>query len=135
MAPPFSTFASGLHATVKHTFSCTSGVGSILWLANTALLLNVVLVISGTMADSTEFVSALHESLVVEPFVIAFTNHTLSQFVVPLITLILIGLLVKAIAVAKALMTKKRRPVSYPHPTFPQPFVQKLGSRAPPVFN
>ncbi len=135
MAPPFYAFASGLHATVKHTFSYTSGVGVLLWLANAALLLNVVLVMSGTMADSTEFVSALNESLVVEPFVIALTNHTLSQFVLPIIILILSGLLVKAIAVAKALMIRKRCPISHPCPTFPQPFVQKLGSRAPPVFS
>lgn len=135
MATPLSTFTSGLYASVKHTFNYTSGVGAVLCLANAALLLNVILVISGTMADSAEFVSALNESLVIEPFVIAFANHTLSQFMVPTIALVLSGLLVKAIAIARAPITKIRRSVSYPCPTFPQPFVQKLGSRAPPVFN
>ena len=86
-------------------------------------------------ADSAEFVSAFNESLVVEPFFIALANHTLSQFIVPTIALVLVGLLVKATAIAKAQITKQRRPIPYLCPTFPQPFVQTVGSRAPPLFS
>ena len=135
MAPRSFAFLSELNLLIRPAVNYTNGVGTMLWLANMVLLLNVALVISGTMADATEFVSAFNESLVFEPFVIALANHTLSQFIVPTIALVLVGLLVKATAIAKAQITKQRRPITYLCPTFPQPFVQTVGSRAPPLFS
>ena len=135
MAPRSFVFLSELNSLIRPAVNYTNCVGATLWLAYTVLLLNVALVISGTMADATEFVSAFNESLVVEPFFIALANHTLSQFVVPTIALVLVGLLVKATAIAKAHITKQRRLVPYLCPAFPQPFVQTVGSRAPPLFS
>ena len=135
MAPRSFVFLDELNSSIRPAINYTSGVGAMLWLANLVLLLNIALVISGTLADSAEFVSAFNESLVVEPFFIALANHTLSQFIVPTITLVLVGLLVKATAIAKAQITKQRRPIPYLCPTFPQPFVQTVGSRAPPLFS
>ena len=135
MAPrPFS-FLNELNSLIRPAVNYTNGVGAMLWLANMVLLLNITLVISGTLVDSAEFVSAFNESLVVEPLFIALANHTLSQFIVPTIALVLVGLLVKATATAKAQITKQRRPLPYLCPTFPQPFVQTVGSRAPPLFS
>ncbi len=135
MAPrPFS-FLNELNSLIRPAVNYTNGVGAMLLLANMVLLLNITLVISGTLADSAEFVSAFNESLVVEPLFIALANHTLSQFIVPTIALVLVGLLVKATAIAKAQITKQRRPLPYLCPTFPQLFVQTVGSRAPPLFS
>ncbi len=135
MAPRSFVFLDELNSSIRPAINYTSGVGAMLWLANLVLLLNIALVISGTLADSAEFVSAFNESLVVEPFFIALANHTLSQFIVPTITLVLVGLLVKASAIAKAQITKQRQPIPYLCPTLPQPFVQTVGSRAPPFFS
>ena len=135
MAPrPFS-FLNELNSLIRPAVNYTNGVGAMLWLANIVLLLNITLVISGTLADSAEFVSAFNESLVVEPLFIALANHTHTQFNVPTIALVLVGLLVKATAIAKAQITKQRRPLPYLCPTFPQPFIQTVGSRAPPLFS
>ena len=112
MAPRSFVFLDELNSSIRPAINYTSGVGAMLWLANLVLLLNIALVISGTLADSAEFVSAFNESLVVEPFFIALANHTLSQFIVPTIALVLVGLLVKATAIAKAQITKQRRPIS-----------------------
>ena len=83
MTPRSFVFLDELNSSIRPAINYTSGVGAMLWLANLVLLLNIALVISGTLADSAEFVSAFNESLVVEPFFIALANHTLSQFIVP----------------------------------------------------
>ena len=87
MAPRSFVFLDELNSSIRPAINYTSGVGAMLWLANLVLLLNIalVIIISGTLADSAEFVSAFNESLVVEPFFIALANHTLSQFIVPTI--------------------------------------------------
>ena len=113
----------------------TTGVGGLLWIANLALLLNVALIASGTMADSGEFVSALNDNIVVEPFFIAAFNQALSLFSLPTIILVLVGLQVHACATARAQFIGNDQPVPFVYHEYPHPFIQKIGSRAPPTLS
>ena len=54
----------------------TTRVGVVLWLATLVLVFNVSLIISGIMADSSEFVGALHDNLVVEPHSLAVMHDS-----------------------------------------------------------
>lgn len=126
---------SAFQASMQKIQNYTTGVGAFLWVANLALLFNVALVASGTMADSAEFVSALHDNIVVEPFLVATLNQALSLFTLPTIILVLVGLQVHSCATSRASFIGNNQPVPFVFQDYPQPFIQKIGSRAPPTLN
>ncbi|MBU2979645.1 hypothetical protein [Alteromonas sp. C1M14] len=109
----------------------TKCVGVLLWLASLILIFNVVLIISGTMADSSEFVGALHDNLVVEPHSLALVQHALHLYT-PLLLISFIGIrLVRTQAVRKVII-ESPDPLLVIYDNYRQPFVQQFGCRAPP---
>ncbi|MBU3021198.1 hypothetical protein [Aestuariibacter sp. A3R04] len=111
----------------------TKAVGMLLWIATLVLLFNVTTIISGIMADSSEFVSALHDNLVVEPHFLAIAHVSLSVFFLSTTLLLcLIGLRLYPRAFARSRVSKVATPIFVLNDTYRQPFVHQFGSRAPP---
>ena len=114
-------------------FDSTKAVGMLLWIATLVLLFNIATIISGIMADSSEFVSALHDNLVVEPHFLAGARETLSVFFLSTTLLLcLIGLKLNPLAFSRSRVTNTNKPIFVLNDTYRQPFVQQFGSRAPP---
>jgi hypothetical protein len=133
MATSSSSQTYWMYCLVQSVQQHVSSVGTWLWMANVMLLVNVFLVLSGTMAEASEFVSAIEENVVIEPYYIALLEQTLSQFIVPVIILVLFGLKVHSCATARAAYQGDDRPLPFVFYEYPQPFIQQLGSRAPPI--
>ena len=111
----------------------TTRVGVVLWLATLVLVFNVSLIISGIMADSSEFVGALHDNLVVEPHSLAVMHEALSVFFFSAVLLIcLLGIQLQPAPLARAGVAASPKPVLLVNDDYRQPFVQQSGSRAPP---
>ncbi|MEG3767567.1 hypothetical protein [Alteromonas sp. 14N.309.X.WAT.G.H12] len=109
----------------------TKCVGVLLWLATLILIFNVVLIISGTMADSSEFVSALHDNLVVEPHSLAVMQHALSLYT-PLLLISFVGIRFIQTQSSRQVIFESPEPLLVVHDDYRQPFVQQFGCRAPP---
>ncbi|NDV92481.1 hypothetical protein GTH32_14990 [Alteromonas sp. 345S023] len=133
MATSSPSHTHWMYSFVQSVQQHASSVGTWLWMANVVLLVNVVLVLSGTMAEASEFVSAIQDNVVIEPYYLALLEQTLSQFISPVIILVLFGLKVHSCATARAAYEGDDRPLPFVFYEYPQPFIQQLGSRAPPI--
>lgn len=130
-----STFTTNALAVFvnRTAIDSTKSVGVVLWLATLVLLFNVTLIISGIMADSSEFVGALHDNLVVEPHSFAMMDEALSLFFFSAILLIcLLGIPVRPGLFTRASIVTSRQMLKVVNDDYRQPFVQQFGSRAPP---
>ena len=128
--PSISTHSIGFNRIALDSTKC---VGVLLWIASLVLIFNVTLIISGTMADSSEFVGALHDNLVVEPHSVALAHEALAVFLYPAALLIcFIGFRLAPVSSGRSPVSKSRQPILVVHDNYRQPFVQQFGSRAPP---
>lgn len=117
----------------RSAINSTKSAGVVLWLATLVLIFNVSLIISGIMADSSEFVGALHDNLVVEPHSFAVMDEALSLFFFSAILLIcLLGIPVRPGVFTRAGIVISRQTAKVVNDDYRQPFVQQSGSRAPP---